>query len=46
MSEAAANNQQFSIQRIYTKDLSFESPSTPAIFKEDWKPDMNMDIHT
>ena len=42
----AASKQQFSIQRIYTKDISFESPSTPAIFKQDWAPDMNMDIHS
>ena len=26
--------QQFLMQRIYIKDLSFESPSTPQLFKK------------
>lgn len=38
--------QQFAIQRIYVKDASFEAPSTPGIFKEEWKPEMHLDIHT
>ena len=25
---------QFFIQRLYTKNISFESPNTPAIFKK------------
>jgi preprotein translocase subunit SecB len=24
---------EFSIQKIYTKDLSFETPNTPAVFQ-------------
>lgn len=35
---------QFAIQRIYTKDLSFESPRAPGIFREDWKPQMSVDL--
>ena len=39
---AAAENQQqqpqFAIQRIYAKDISFETPSSPAIFRKEWKP--------
>ena len=27
------DGRQFSIQRIYTKDLSFESPNAPEIFR-------------
>lgn len=35
---------QFSIQRIYVKDLSFESPNAPAIFTKEWKPDIKLDL--
>lgn len=34
----------FAIQRIYVKDLSFETPSSPAIFKATWKPEINVEI--
>lgn len=37
---------QFGIQRIYTKDVSFESPNTPAIFREEWKPQVKLDLNT
>lgn len=35
---------QFSIQRIYVKDLSFETPNSPAIFTKEWKPDVKLDL--
>jgi preprotein translocase subunit SecB len=38
--------QQFVMQRIYNKDLSFESPSTPDIFKRQWQPKVNVDLNT
>lgn len=38
--------QQFVMQRIYTKDLSFESPATPNIFKKQWQPKVNVDLNT
>jgi len=38
--------QQFAIQRIYNKDLSFESPSTPAIFRKQYQPKVNVDLNT
>ena len=38
--------QQFAMQRIYTKDLSFESPATPAVFKEQWQPKINVELNT
>lgn len=44
--EQAAVPQQFSVQRIYTKDLSFESPATPAVFKKQWQPKVNVDLNT
>jgi preprotein translocase subunit SecB len=38
---------QFSIQKIYTKDLSFETPNAPKIFREKWEPvvDFNLATH-
>ncbi len=46
--EQAANpqGQQFAMQRIYSKDLSFESPSTPGVFKKQWQPQVNVDLNT
>ena len=41
-----APQQQFTLQRIYTKDLSFESPSTPEIFRQNWQPNVNVDLNT
>ena len=38
--------QQFAMQRIYNKDLSFESPSTPDVFKKQWQPKVNVDLNT
>ena len=46
---AGAENQnqpQFALQRIYLKDLSFESPNSPAVFQEQWKPQVNLDLNT
>lgn len=37
---------QFSLQRIYVKDLSFEAPKSPEIFRENWNPDVELDIST
>lgn len=43
-----AQNQEnsFSIQRIYIKDVSFETPNTPEIFQKEWKPEMNVELST
>ena len=38
--------QQFVMQRIYAKDLSFESPSTPEVFKKQWQPKVNVELNT
>lgn len=37
---------QFEIQRIYTKDLSYEAPNTPHTFVEDWKPEVQLNLET
>lgn len=35
---------QFALQKIYLKDMSFETPHSPQIFQEQWNPSVNMDI--
>ena len=42
----ATNSHQFAIQRIYTKDISFETPNSPAIFTEKWEPAVNVDLNS
>ncbi|MCH9755793.1 MAG: protein-export chaperone SecB [Gammaproteobacteria bacterium] len=37
---------QFVIQRVYVKNLSFETTNTPAIFQEEWTPDLTLDLNT
>lgn len=37
---------QFMIQRIYVKDLSFETPNTPAVFQQQWEPELTLDLNT
>jgi preprotein translocase subunit SecB len=38
--------QKFEIQKIYIKDLSFETPNTPKIFTEKWNPKTDVHIQT
>lgn len=33
------------VQRIYTKDISFEAPNTPEIFKIDWNPKIHINLN-
>ena len=42
----AADEQQpqFSLQRIYLRDLSFESPKSPEIFRQEWNPSISLDL--
>ena len=44
--EGEAPQQQFAMQRIYVKDASFESPATPDIFRQNWNPNINVDLNT
>ena len=37
---------QVALQRVYIKDSSFEAPSAPQIFQEQWKPQITMDLNT
>ncbi len=34
----------FSIQRLYLKDVSFETPHSPAIFREEWQPNVDFEL--
>ncbi|VFP86605.1 Protein-export protein SecB [Candidatus Erwinia haradaeae] len=34
------------IHRIYTKDISFESPKTPQVFQEPWDPQVTLNLGT
>lgn len=35
----------FSIQRIYTKDISFELPAAPDIFRQEWQPQIDLNLN-
>ena len=38
--------QKFEIQKIYIKDISFETPNSPKIFTEKWNPKTDVHIQT
>ena len=42
MSEEVPQN--FSIARVYTKDLSLESPKAPQIFEKQWNPKLGLEV--
>ena len=44
--EQPGNETQFMIQRIYVKDLSYETPNTPGVFQQKWEPELNLDLNT
>ncbi|ORU90259.1 MAG: protein-export chaperone SecB [Cycloclasticus sp. symbiont of Poecilosclerida sp. M] len=43
---AVPTEKQFSIQKLYVKDISFESPSVPGIFTEKWTPKVDINLTT
>ncbi|HHJ81154.1 MAG TPA: protein-export chaperone SecB [Candidatus Tenderia electrophaga] len=46
MAEEQAQGQ-FSIQKIYVKDVSFETPNSPAIFSESkWEPEVSVQLNS
>lgn len=46
MTEQANEQPQFSLQRVYVRDLSFEAPKAPEIFRQDWRPGIEVDLKT
>ncbi|MCL7462365.1 protein-export chaperone SecB [Pseudomonas sp. NW5] len=41
-----AEQPQFALQRIYVRDLSFEAPKTPEVFRQEWQPNISIDLNT
>lgn len=37
---------EFHIRRIYAKDVSFETPNSPAVFGAEWKPETDINLRT
>lgn len=46
MSEQSNNEMQFQIQRVYTKDVSYEAPNAPQVFQKEWEPEVKLDLDT
>lgn len=44
--EGSSGQQQLSIHKIYVKDVSLESPSSPQIFRDSWNPQTHLDLDT
>jgi len=44
--ENAQDQGQFSLQRFYVKDSSFESPNSPESFQKQWKPEVKLDLNS
>jgi preprotein translocase subunit SecB len=42
----ADDGRNFTIQRVYTKDVSFETPNSPSIFTEKWHPESNLELNS
>ena len=42
---AAEPAPQLTVERIYLRDASFESPRAPAVFAGEWKPKVQVDIN-
>jgi preprotein translocase subunit SecB len=38
--------QQFAVQRLYIKDVSYETPMGAAVFAKQWKPKINVEMNS
>ncbi|SEP76312.1 preprotein translocase subunit SecB [Ectothiorhodospira magna] len=38
--------QEFGLQKIYVKDISFESPNSPAVFTREWQPETQVQLNS
>ncbi len=43
--DAANTGPQFSVEKIYVKDVSFEAPNTPQVFNEQEQPQLQMNLN-
>ena len=41
-----APEKQFAIQKLFVKDLSFESPNSPVVFTEKWEPKVDINLNS
>ena len=41
----AASQAQFTVEKIYIKDVSFEAPNAPQVFSEQGQPQLNMNLN-
>ncbi len=46
MADEQKSGKQFALQKIYLKDTSFEAPNSPAVFQENWQPQVNLNLAT
>ncbi len=46
MAENETPQPQFALQRVYVKDASIEVPNAPAIFTQEWQPEIKLDLNT
>ena len=44
--DSASENPAFGVQKIYVKDVSFESPNAPGVFLGEWKPETQVQLTT
>jgi len=45
MTDEKKPENQFSIQKLFIKDVSFESPDTPAVFSDKWSPEIELNLN-
>ncbi|AFP85405.1 protein-export chaperone SecB [secondary endosymbiont of Heteropsylla cubana] len=46
MSKPSHTEMVFQIHRIYSKDISFETPHSPQVFHQEWHPEIKVDLDT
>jgi len=44
--QKSSPERQFQLLRIYTKDVSFEAPNAPDIFRGNWQPQHELNLNT
>lgn len=42
----ADTGQQFGILRVYIKDVSFETPNSPTVFTQEFRPDVSLQLNS
>jgi len=45
MSEENNVQQSFQVQKVYTKNISFESPNAPEVFLQEFQPQLDVDLN-